>query len=488
MIPIVGETRRAVAVVIAVAAIAAPAASRAQSAVDDGDDAAPGSHRVGFPAAMAGVASVAASTGYGARSGVVASDASHHRATATLAGTWRARPWLAIGLRLDGRYDKHTGIEGGDDDSWVGDPRLFARVRTPIGARAAVGVQAGLWFPSESLLAVDGISPEVRGLASYSISDAWAVAANLGFRVDRSANTVDSPELLSAADRMSLGASEANAVLLGAAATWRSGRVSVVADWSVDLLVGADAPDAGASPMRVGAEARWHLGGTTWLRAGTEVGLSSAPPVDVGEPLAPVEPRVAAWLGLAYRFDRPAPRRVEIATDPPPPDPPPAPKVATVEGVVVDPSGVPVAGATVSIGDRTATTGADGAFRFEELPLGEATVAATAEGFRPRSAPVTVAAPSATVRVLLEPDLPPGQIRGLVRTLAGKPIASATVRVEPLGTEITAGADGGFRVDVPPGEYSVVVGAPGYESQTRRLRVDQDGVTVINVELRRSNR
>ena len=40
---------------------------------------------------------------------------------------------------------------------------------------------------------------------------------------------------------------------------------------------------------------------------------------------------------------------------------------------------------------------------------------------------------------------------------------------------------------VAPGEYTVLLSAPGYERQRRPVRVEQNGVTILNVDLRRAH-
>jgi len=46
-------------------------------------------------------------------------------------------------------------------------------------------------------------------------------------------------------------------------------------------------------------------------------------------------------------------------------------------------------------------------------------------------------------------------------------------------------ADGGrFEVDVPPGRYRVTISASGYQTQQRTVDVEENGVTVLNVDLR----
>ena len=78
---------------------------------------------------------------------------------------------------------------------------------------------------------------------------------------------------------------------------------------------------------------------------------------------------------------------------------------------------------------------------------------------------------------------PTGQIRGNVRTLKGAPL-EATVTVEPEGLRAVTNADGTFSVQVSPGRHEVRLRAPGYVTQSREVMVDEDGITVLNVELR----
>src|SRR5688572_10189983 len=78
--------------------------------------------------------------------------------------------------------------------------------------------------------------------------------------------------------------------------------------------------------------------------------------------------------------------------------------VAPLTGTVVDASGAPVPGATVTVSaggkDQSATTNDNGRFDFPELPDGEVQVRAIAPGFA--EAIVSVAA-GAQARVVLRP-------------------------------------------------------------------------------------
>ena len=69
----------------------------------------------------------------------------------------------------------------------------------------------------------------------------------------------------------------------------------------------------------------------------------------------------------------------------------PDPTVPTVTGTVTNSAtGDPVAGAEVSIGPATATTGPDGRFEVTDLPAGPATIRCVATGFQDFEADVTV--------------------------------------------------------------------------------------------------
>jgi hypothetical protein len=87
----------------------------------------------------------------------------------------------------------------------------------------------------------------------------------------------------------------------------------------------------------------------------------------------------------------------------------------------------------------------------------------------------------------LEEPLPEGQIRGRVRSLRGSALR-AHIRVDPLGLELDADEKGAFTLDVAPGSYEVTISAPGHVSQTRSAVVEQDGVTILVVDLARSRR
>jgi hypothetical protein len=74
------------------------------------------------------------------------------------------------------------------------------------------------------------------------------------------------------------------------------------------------------------------------------------------------------------------------------------------------------------------------------------------------------------------------QVRGNIRGFSGEPL-HATIRLKPRDLKANTDDEGHFELDLPPGEYTVRIRAFGYVSQSRRVVVEPNGVTVLNVEL-----
>jgi hypothetical protein len=455
----------------------------------------PGIRRVGVPEPLRAAAAVAAGAGYGYTESVLSDDDVHHRATGSLAVGLRALDWLAVAARLDGRYDAHSGTPGGSDDGWIGDPSLAARAFAG-GERLRLGLEAVVRAPGADAPSV--VPAALSG--DLVLQGAWAprrfvLAANAGFRLDRSASSAPRADELSEADRLALGVSDSSAVLAGIGAGWRAApRLLVLGEATWDILVGEDAPAALESPLRLGAGVRFSATRRMDLFAMLDSNLGRRPALGAGEALAPVEPRVSALVGVTWRAPQDDPGYIE----PPPPArertrrvaaPPPT---ATLRGRVRAPNGEGIPGVTARILAAGAgspvevVTGADGRFEATGLPPGRATVTLSGPGFEELVQEVDLEAGRAgAIEPRLERDLPEGQVRGVVSSFDGAPL-QATVTVEPGGASATTDADGAFQLDVPPGSYSVVVSAPGWREQRRRVQVVRNGVVVINVDLRAS--
>lgn len=441
--------------------------------------------------------SIALGTGYGFTEGVLDANDAHHRLGGSAALAIRATRWLELGGEVRGRYDKHTGDM--PDDGFVGDPRFWVTAMRALSTREGggtwLGFKLGLWLPGDDVPSIQTDAISVDGSAIVSVtSGAMTFTGTGGFRLDNSGKSVEN-RMLSFPDKLGLGISDYDAVLLGAGVTRRiggaTGGVDLFGEASWDLLVGEGAPSPLESPLRVGVGARKALDDSVTFEGQLEVSASSRPVID--ETLVNVEPRVSAMVGLSWR-PRPKAKVAPIVVadetkDPePPPPPPPQPTVGSVKGRIVDADGAPLPGATIRLGARTATTGDDGTFTLADVTPGSVDVLVERAGHEPTQRTLTITAGAESqLDVTLTRVKPPSQIRGLVRSFDGKGLG-ATVRVEPAGLEVIAGADGSFQLDVPPGTYTVIVSMTGYETQKKEVTVEEEGVAVKNIELRRARK
>jgi hypothetical protein len=86
----------------------------------------------------------------------------------------------------------------------------------------------------------------------------------------------------------------------------------------------------------------------------------------------------------------------------------------------------------------------------------------------------------------MEPVLPPGQLRGLVRSLpGGKAITGAVITVQPGDVKGESDADGRFQIDLAPGQYKITVKAPGLKQQELDVTIDPNGVAIKNIDLQK---
>lgn len=478
------------------AALILPRSSRAEQPAGDTGMALPGFVRVGAAGPFDTGFVLSGMAGYGYRGAVLADSDQHHRAAIDVATSYRPLDWLAVAARFSGRYDRHTDTGAGDDSGWIGDPRLAARASAPLGGGLWLAAQAGLWMPGRDAPSLEpgAATVDLLGLASWAPAGGrFSLGLQGGFRFDRSAEAIERPDQLSPSDRMALGVSESDAVLFGAGAALRTGATEWVGEWSRDVLVGDRAPDASQCPMRVAAGVRRQLTPAIGLQLVAEYSLADAPEPGAMDGLFPIEPRFQALAGITlHPGRRPEPRTsgslaeggLRAADDRTIPG-------GWIEVMVVGAGGEAVAGADVvllptagSEEVRMGRTGADGRAIFEGVDGGLARVRVSYRGHRTSSRLIDVeAGGKATVRFSLAEALPPGQLRGVVRAFTGQPLA-AELTVSPTGARTSSNARGEFEIDLPPGEYEVSVEADGYREQRSQIRIERDGVTILNVDLR----
>lgn len=459
-----------------------------------------------------GAVQVALLGGYGMRNDLINTNTKFTRTSGRLAIGFAPHELISIALSLDGRFDKHTGdATGNDDDGYVGDPHLLIRAGKASGT-LHFGGQLDLWVPGKDAPSVAGsaISVAASGLVSLAAGPGL-LSFNAGFRVDNSAKSVDQPTLLSVQDRVSLGVSEFHAVVGGAHLGIPVGTKAYIgAEGQIDVFVGSgDTPMGGTtaheapSPLiRFGASGGYHVNNSWTILAyfgGARVPKITSAEISANDiRLVPYEPTFSFGVGLQGRFGGPS-TNVKKRVIPGTID---VPIFATVEGEILDEAGKPAVGAKVTVKtstyEGTGVTDDKGSWKVEKLPIGkqvkgvdtitDAVGEITVDVSNKKPVKVTVnLKPGANKaeRISLEPVLPPGQLRAVVRNAnTGKPIGGATVKIEPGGLTATSAADGQFSVDLVPGTYKITASSPGLKDQELDVTIDPNGVAIKIIELR----
>lgn len=459
-----------------------------------GEAARPALRRVAAPeAGEPGSLAVAADLSGGVTEGLSDTDSAHTRVAAGVAATVDAARWLDFGARLRGRYDTHPRDADGKDDGFLFQPELSTRLAWQSGA-LGYGFEAAAWLPggADVSASLSGLSADGRVLLSHH-SAKVLFAGYAGYRLDRSANVAGDVTRLRLGDRSALGLSDYDALLAGLGVGYVVGRALLFGEVSAQVLLGS--PKLAASPLWLSVGGRLPFGPPG---LSGEVALdalaSLRPEVANGTTLFPIEPRLTLNLGLRYRFGE----HQQSAPPAPAPAPPPGPRAPSpalvvqpeptiVELELLDDRGQPLqrAQATVTQGDtETALVETTpGHYRLLDAHPGRAKLRVRAEGFQPLEREIDVSSgKTAKIDVSVEPALPAGQVRGLVRSFRGKPLA-ASIRLEPSAVTAQTDGEGFFQIDVPPGEYEVVIEAPGYQAQRRRAKVEQQGVVIVNADL-----
>lgn len=477
----------------------------ARCSVADASDALPGLATSAVPQLQRAVSATFVGGGsYGVNVDPIGSGSLHHRLSGSIAGAVHVVPWLAIGLRMNGRYDLVTA-GGRSDDGLFGYPTLSLRLSAEPVAGLTIGLDAqamvlGAEAPSFELGSTSAL---LRALGAYAIElggGRLVLVLNVGYFLDnsRAAAPRGVTDNLSAEDRLSLGVSDTGAVVASLGAAYVTDGLDVYGE--VSSRIYTDGSVIGSSPVRIGAGARfWLAPEVFYLGLGADVRVTpqSAALVGTGTaPNAPVEPALSVMLTVGVRIgaETPPGETLIVATDETDEtdettDETPTPTTGTAVGRVLEGQSA-IAGASVELTSdadgtaRTASTDDDGRWQIADVPLGSARYRITSEGRDPVEGTLTIVAGAPTETASsMSRALPQGEIRGVIQASNGTPIA-ARVIIRPLGRELTADAEGSFAVEVPPGEYDVEVSHAGHRSQTRHVTVAEQGVVVLNVQLR----
>ncbi len=466
--------------------------------------------------------------GYGYRKGALAPAETLGRALGSIALAYGVHDLFSVALSFDGRYDRHKNTALGTDDGYVGDPHLIGRFAKASGT-TRFGAQLGVWVPGKDAPSIAGsaISVDLRLLASLPAGPG-ILSFEVGYRLDNSASSVDHPELLSLADRVSLGVSDFNAVFGGAHLAVPIGKAWVGAEASLDAYLG-DPPSDGMGGVKVGHAALTD--GKLTFRGGVSGGyhindmfsvlayaqMAKSPYITIAQtmdnniPLVPYEPVVTIGLGLSAQFGN-SKNQAQFKGCAFTPEGCPAvetPIVADISGSVTDDSDKPVVGAKVALKLANVTvdpvaTDSEGKYVFKGARIGtqaeatkskpavhridetNATISVEVDGKKPGTATIAkLEEPSTSVPVIkLEALLPPGQLRGVVHQLpSGKAVEKATVTVSPGNAKAETGNDGTFSIDLAPGTYKITVKSPGFASQDLDVTIETNGVAIKNIDL-----
>lgn len=447
---------------------------------------------------------VSASAGYGFTESVPPVSGAHHRLAGTAAAGVAPLPWLAFGLRLDGRFDLHPDDGRGAHGAGVGDPRLLARAGHAFDSGLELGGELGAWFPGNQAPSIDlgATTLDARGLIAYAPRESrMTLLGALGFRFDNSHNAAPDLTRLRSGDRLALGLSDSHAALIALGGAYRAtDDVEVFGELSGDLLLGSKAPKITQSPLRFAAGGRYFFSRALQAELTSIVSLSSRPDMAPSDPLVPVEPRFTIMLGLRYALHFTEPKKPEpfVPPDEPAATPARAPaapavvKTATLDGALVDDQGaaLPEARVKLTAGGETreAISDAEGRYHFTDVPVGTVTLEARASGFETDTWEVelTENAQPQEPRAL-QPEQQKGVLRGLTRSFGSEPLRAHIVVHDNERREVAdARADehGRFEIELAPGKYQVTISATGYRTHSRSVTISNNGVAILNVDMR----
>lgn len=445
---------------------------------------------------------LSASAGYGVTEQFSSLSGARHRAQGVLAAAFAPLDWLSFGLRLDGRLEVHPRDQVGTHLSGHGDPRLHARVGRALSPEWSIGGELGLWFPGADAPSLEPKATSLDGKLLLAFAQAgWTALAHAGVRWDNSAQVGLDRTRLRVGDRVSLGLSSSNALLLALGLARRvTPELELFGELSGDVLVGSKAPKFTESPLRAAVGARYALLDNLNGEVTALLSLSERPSVRASAAWIPIEPRFAMLVGARYAIGfgaaAPAPEPVKAR----PPETKPETKPAELErasltGKITDERGEPVPEVRVLLqpssgGALETISDARGNYEFDSVPVGEAQLESTAVGFAPQrwSVPVTRGMAPVPARALT-PKTESGVLRGNVRSFqSGEPLAARLSVRDARGklvAETKSAAEGHLEIELKPGRYRVSIDAPGYRTFQQNVQIKGNDVSVLNADLRK---
>lgn len=170
-----------------------------------------------------------------------------------------------------------------------------------------------------------------------------------------------------------------------------------------------------------------------------------------------------------------------------------ADELGRVTGTVVDDNtGAPIAGVSVTITnvDGTATTGSDGKYTFENVPVGSHAVVFSKTGWQTISATVTAnkfnADKTATINITMINAS--AKITGTITDLKNGniPLSGVTVSIQSLGISAASGNDGKYVFDnIVVDNYTVTFSKANYTTISRTINKTDfvDGTAALDIQM-----
>jgi hypothetical protein len=430
---------------------------------------------------------------YGLTESVLNADDTHHRAQLDAAGSLTPLPWFAASLRLLTRYDGHVGAAKATDDGVITEAHAGARAAVDINSTLRSGLDLSLWFPGADTAghSARALSGDLQWMLTYLPGRSpFTVGLAAGLRVDRTKYSGGDPSMYTAADRLALGVSDSMyAARIGLALSYRIGTFDLLAEWAWKLYFDY----AAESPMWLRAGVRYRVSRLWQLEAMLGVSPSPRPSLAADAPATLIEPRFSAGFAAALAFPWETSASALERQEPELEAEPAAVQLpAAVRGKVQTSGATGIAGAKVELRrgteQRQVVSDAAGDFTIDELAAGAYQLSVSASGWSAHEGTLELrAGANPALEITLKRELPQAQIRGTVRSFDGAPL-KASISIPALHVEQSSRDDGTFEVDVAPGEYALTVKARGFRSQTRRARVEQNGVAILIVELQPDRR
>lgn len=385
----------------------------------------------------------------------------------------------------------------------MGDIRLSLRTGWDLGRGFSLGALAEVWFPAGSgafQVAGSAISPTIQTLFGFTPERVpLGVHLNLGYRYDGSYKILEDPTRLSEPQLFLSGVTmAAHHLLVSLAVEYRFGPVAPLLEISSDIPLGGGEGARSSAVLGVGAKVWLGPGDAVQLLAALEIRLTegATPPDPSTGEVWSAPPLLGVHIGAAFRLPVEEARLDEEEPEDEPetdvePTPVEQPQRGRIRGRLTCDEQVCAPGAAVRIeGSGFSPLAPDtetGEFTTGELPAGSYTLHATAPGFEPRSTPALVtAAGELNVELALARSAAaerPG-LRGQVVDFDGQPV-QAGIQIPALGVELQTDEEGRFQTDAEPGRWDVVITARGYRTQHTRVEVTQEGVVIMNIEMRR---